>query len=46
MLKADSGGMREQVIGEVDSGAARREAAEELAVSASTAVILVNKCFI
>src|SRR5437016_12518561 len=42
--KAYSGGMRERVIGEAESGDSRREAAEEFAVSASTAVIWV-KCF-
>src|SRR5258707_3965816 len=42
--KAYAGEMRERVIAEVESGAARREAAEEFAVSASTAVIWV-KCF-
>jgi transposase len=36
--------MRERVIAEVESGASRREAAEEFAVSASTAIIWV-KCF-
>src|SRR6516164_1111663 len=44
MPKAYSGEMRERVIAEVESGATRREAAEEFAVSASTAVIWV-KCF-
>src|SRR5262249_37464870 len=44
MPKAYSGEMRERVITEVESGASRREAAEEFAVSASTAVIWV-KCF-
>ena len=44
MPKAYSGEMRERVIAEVESGASRREAAEEFAVSASTAVIWV-KCF-
>src|SRR5438105_15458858 len=44
MPKAYSGEMRERVIAEVESGASRREAAEEVAVSASTAVIWV-KCF-
>src|SRR5499433_1356549 len=43
MPKAYSGEMRERVIAEVESGASRREAAEEFAVSASTAVIWV-KC--
>ncbi len=45
MPKAYSGEMRERVIAEVESGASRREAAEEFAVSASTAVIWV-KCFL
>ena len=40
--KAYSGEMRERVIAEVESGASRREAAEEFAVSASTAVIWVK----
>src|SRR3989475_5183225 len=44
MPKAFSGEMRERVIAEVESGASRREAAEEFSVSASTAVIWV-KCF-
>src|SRR6516162_1866136 len=44
MPKAYSGEMRERVIAEVESGASRREAAEEFAISASTAVIWV-KCF-
>src|ERR1700745_186017 len=44
MPKAYSGEMRERVIAEGESGASRREAAEEFAVSASTAVIWV-KCF-
>ena len=44
MPKAYSGEMRERVIAEVESGASRRDAAEEFAVSASTAVIWV-KCF-
>src|ERR1700751_4105599 len=44
MPKAYSGEMRERVIAEVESGASRREAAEDFAVSASTAVIWV-KCF-
>src|SRR6516225_8946631 len=44
MPKAYSGEMRERVIAEVESGASRREVAEEFAVSASTAVIWV-KCF-
>src|SRR5437870_762341 len=43
MPKAYSGEMRERVIAEGESGASRREAAEEFAVSASTAVIWV-KC--
>src|SRR6476646_7884317 len=42
--KAYAGERSERVIAEVDSGASRREAAEEFAVSASTAVIWV-KCF-
>ena len=44
MPKAYSGDMRERGIAEVESGASRREAAEEFAVSASTASIWV-KCF-
>jgi transposase len=44
MPKAYSGDMRERVITEVESGASRREAAEEFEVSASTAIIWV-KCF-
>jgi len=44
MPKAYSADMRERVIAEVESGASRREAAEELEVSASTAIIWV-KCF-
>ena len=44
MPKAYSGDMRERGIAEVESGASRREAAEEFAVSASTAIIWV-KCF-
>jgi transposase len=36
--------MRQRVIAEVESGASRREAAEEFEVSASTAIIWV-KCF-
>ena len=44
MPKAYSGDMRQRVIAEVESGASRREAAEEFAVSASTAIIWV-KCF-
>src|SRR5262245_4957055 len=44
MPKAYSGDMRERVIAEVESGASRREAAEEFEVSASTAIIWV-KCF-
>ena len=44
MPKAYSADMRERVIAEVESGASRREAAEEFEVSASTAVIWV-KCF-
>jgi len=39
MPKAYSGDMRERGIAEVESGASRREAAEEFAVSASTAII-------
>jgi transposase-like protein len=39
MPKAYSGEMRERVIAEVESGASRREAAEDFAVSTSTAVI-------
>ena len=44
MPKAYSADMRERVIGRVESGASRREAAEHYDVSASTAVIWV-KCF-
>ena len=44
MPKAYSGDMRVRVIGEVESGASRREAAEEFEISASTAIIWV-KCF-
>ena len=44
MPKAYSADMRERVIAEVEGGASRREAAEELEVSASTAIIWV-KCF-
>jgi len=44
MPKAYSGDMRVRVIGEVESGASRREASEEFEVSASTAIIWV-KCF-
>ena len=44
MPKAYSADMRERVIVEVESGASRRQAAEEFEVSASTAIILV-KCF-
>lgn len=44
MPKAYSGDMRERVIAEVESGASRREAAEEFKVCASTAIIWV-KCF-
>jgi transposase-like protein len=44
MPKAYSGDMRQRVIAEVESGASRRAAAEEFAVSASTAIIWV-KCF-
>jgi transposase len=36
--------MRQRLIAEVESGASRRAAAEEFAVSASTAIIWV-KCF-
>jgi transposase len=44
MPKAYSRDMRQRVIAEVESGASRRAAAEEFAVSASTAIIWV-KCF-
>jgi transposase len=44
MPKAYSADMRERVIAEVESGAARGEAAEEFEVSASTGVIWV-RCF-
>jgi transposase len=44
MPKAYSGEMRTRVIAEVESGASRREAAEEHEISASTAIIWV-KCF-
>ena len=44
MPKVYSGDMRQRVITEVESGASRRAAAEEFAVSASTAIIWV-KCF-
>ena len=44
MPKAYSWDMRERVIAEVESGASRREAAEEFKVSASTATIWV-RCF-
>jgi transposase len=44
MPKAYSGEMRERVIAQVEAGASRREAAEEFAVSASTAIVWV-KCF-
>jgi transposase len=44
MPKAYSADMRTRVIGRVESGASRREAAEHYEVSASTAVIWV-KCF-
>jgi transposase len=44
MPKAYSADMRERVIAEVEAGASRREAAEEVEVSASTAIIWV-KCF-
>lgn len=44
MPRAYSGDMRRRVIAEVEGGASRRAAAEEFAVSASTAIIWV-KCF-
>src|SRR5918994_245843 len=44
MAKAYSADMRARVIGRVESGASRREAAEHYEVSASTAVKWV-KCF-
>jgi transposase len=44
MPKAYSGDMRERVIAEVESGASRREAAEEFEISASTAIIWM-RCF-
>jgi transposase len=44
MAKAYSVDMRLRVIGRVESGASRREAAEHYEVSPSTAVIWV-KCF-
>jgi transposase len=44
MAKAYSADMRKRVIGQVESGASRREAAEHYEVSPSTAVIWV-KCF-
>jgi transposase len=44
MAKAYSADMRRRVIGRVESGASRREAAEHYEVSPSTAVIWV-KCF-
>jgi transposase len=44
MPKVYSGDMRQSVIAEVESGASRRAAAEEFAISASTAIIWV-KCF-
>ena len=44
MAKAYSADMRQRLIGRVESGASRREAAEHYDVSASTAVIWV-KCF-
>ena len=44
MATAYSADMRERVIAGVESGASRREAAEEFEVSASTAMIWV-KCF-
>ena len=42
MPKAYSADMRERVIAEVEGGASRREAAEEVEVSASTAIIWVK----
>jgi transposase len=44
MPRAYSRDMRQRVIAEVEGGASRRAAAEEFAVSASTAIIWV-KCF-
>jgi transposase len=44
MAKAYSADMRQRLIGRVEGGASRREAAEHYDVSASTAVIWV-KCF-
>lgn len=44
MARAYSADMRARVIGRVESGASRREAAEHYEVSASTAIIWV-KCF-
>jgi len=44
MPRAYSADMRARVVGRVESGASRREAAEHYEVSASTAVIWV-KCF-
>src|SRR6185295_12768938 len=44
MPRAYSGDIRQRLIAEVESGASRRAAAEEFAVSASTAIIWV-KCF-
>ena len=44
MAKAYSADMRQRVIGRVESGGSRREAAEHYEVSPSTAVIWV-KCF-
>jgi transposase len=44
MPRAYSEDMRQRVIAEVEGGASRRAAAEEFAVSASTAIIWV-KCF-
>jgi transposase len=44
MPKAYSADMRARVIGRVESGASRREAAEQFEVSPSTAIIWV-KCF-
>ena len=44
MPTAYSGDMRKRVIAEVESGASRREAAEEFEISPSTAIIWV-KCY-
>src|SRR6516165_10475258 len=44
MPKAYSADMHEHMIAEVESGASRRQAAEEFEVSASTAIIWA-KCF-